>query len=230
VVGSEAAAGLVEKRFQRMRSKPTAQIINQRSQRPLVRTGELIISAARPEQFPPEPQNGLVEIAFLGRSNVGKSSLLNRLVGQPGFAFTSARPGCTQLINFFKVDDTMRFVDLPGYGYAQLSLEQRVRWKKLIESYLLGRRNLALSLLLLDARRGWMEMDLELKAWLEFHNRRYQVIVTKIDKLKSNNQLKAGLAAIQGKLGDQQLRPFSAIDGRGVREIWQIISKIKNKQ
>jgi GTP-binding protein len=230
VVGTEAAAGLVQERSQRMRSKSAAPITDQRSQRRPKRGGELIISAARPEQFPPEPQNGLLEIAFLGRSNVGKSSLLNMLVGQPGLAFTSARPGCTQLINFFKIDEAVRFVDLPGYGYAQFSLNERARWKKLIESYLLRRRNLALSLLLLDARRGWMEMDLELKAWLEFHNRRYQVIVTKVDKLKSNNELKAGLAAIQEKLGDQQLMPFSAIDGRGVREIWQIISKIKNKQ
>ena len=227
MVGTEAAAGLVQERSQRMRSKSAAPIMHQRRPK---RGGELIISAARPEQFPPEPQNGLLEIAFLGRSNVGKSSLLNRLVGQPGLAFTSARPGCTQLINFFKIDEAVRFVDLPGYGYAQVSLDERARWKELIESYLLRRRNLALSLLLLDARRGWMEMDLELKAWLEFHNRRYQGIVTKVDKLKSNNELKAGLAAIQEKLGDQQLMPFSAIDGRGVREIWQIISKIKNKQ
>ena len=133
------------------------------------------------------------EVAFLGRSNVGKSSLLNSLVKQPGLAFTSARPGCTQLINFYRIDDDLHFVDLPGYGYARVSLDERARWKGLIESYLLARRALALSFLILDARRGWMDMDLELKAWLEFHNRRYQVIVTKIDKLKSNNQLKAGL-------------------------------------
>ncbi len=125
--------------------------------------------------------------------------------------------------------DDVRFVDLPGYGYAQVSLEERARWKDLIESYLRERQSLALSFLLVDARRGWMEMDLDLKAWLEFHNRRYQVVVTKIDKLKSNNQLKAGLAAIQSEIPDQQPVPFSAIDGRGVREIWQIISKIKKQ-
>ena len=190
----------------------------------------LIISAARPEQFPPERRDGSVEIAFLGRSNVGKSSLLNKLAGQPGLAFTSARPGCTQLINFFQIEEGVRFVDLPGYGYAQVSLEERARWKKLIESYLLERQSLALSFLLLDSRRGWMDMDLELKAWLEFHNRRYEVIVTKIDKLKSNNQQKAGLASVQKNLEDRAPVPFSATNGRGVREIWQIISKIKNKQ
>ena len=193
------------------------------------RTYELIISAAQPAQFPPELPDGF-EAAFLGRSNVGKSSLLNSLVSQPGLAFTSARPGCTQLINFFRIDENLRFVDLPGYGYARVSLEERARWKTLIESYLLKRQSLALSFLLIDARRGWMDMDLELKAWLEFHNRRYQVIVTKIDKLKSNNQLKAGLAAIGKEIPGEQPVPFSAIDGRGVREIWQIISKIKNKQ
>jgi len=189
---------------------------------------ELIISAARPEQFPPERPDQDIEIAFLGRSNVGKSSLLNKLVRQPGLAFTSARPGCTQLINFFQIDERVRFVDLPGYGYARVSLEERASWKKLIESYLLQRQSLALSLVLIDARRGWMEMDLELKTWLEFHNRRYQVIATKIDKLKSANQVKAGLAAIQKQTPDQPPVPFSAIDGRGVREIWQIISRTKN--
>ena len=155
---------------------------------------------------------------------------MNSLAEQPGLAFTSARPGCTQLINFFRVDEDIRFVDLPGYGYARVALEERANWKKLIESYLLKRESLALSFLLIDARRGWMDMDLELKAWLEFHNRRYQVIITKIDKLKSNNQLIAGLAAIQKQVPGHQPVPFSAVDGRGVREIWQIISKIKNKQ
>jgi GTP-binding protein len=191
----------------------------------------LIISAADPSQFPPEPNlTGPVEIAFLGRSNVGKSSLLNALVRHPGLAFTSARPGCTQLINFFRIDEDVNFVDLPGYGYARVSLDEKARWKKLIESYLLERQKLGLSFLLIDARRGWMDMDLELKSWLEFRNRRYQVVVTNVDKLKSNNQLKAGLAAIQKELKDQEPLPFSAIDGRGVREIWQVISKIKNQQ
>ena len=198
-----------------------------RGERPECR---LIISAARPDQFPEEASGGACEIAFLGRSNVGKSSLLNQLVRRPELAYTSARPGCTQLINFFEVDGAIHFVDLPGYGYARVSLEEKAAWQQLIEAYLLGRQNLALSLLLIDARRGWMEKDLELKSWLEFHNRRFQVVATKIDKLKSNNQIKVGLAAIQRELQDQAPVPFSAVDGRGVRELWQIISKIKNKQ
>ena len=190
----------------------------------------LILSAAQPLQFPPDESDGPAEIAFLGRSNVGKSSLLNKLVGRSGLAFTSSRPGCTQLINFFRIDDEVHFVDLPGYGYARVSLEERDSWKQLIESYLVERKSLALSLLLVDARRGWMDMDLELKRWLEFHNRRYQVVATKVDKLKSGNQRKTGLAAVQKELTDEEPIAFSAIDGRGVREIWQTISKIKNKQ
>jgi GTP-binding protein len=201
-----------------------------------VAEASLIISAASPQQFPSEPsleqceKAGPWEFAFLGRSNVGKSSLLNAIVRQPGLAFTSSKPGCTQLINFYRIDEDVRFVDLPGYGYAQVSLEERAQWKDLIESYLLSRDSLVLSFLLLDARRGWLDKDLELRSWLEFHNRRYQVIVTKVDKLKSNNQLKTGMDAIQMQLVGQQAIPFSAIDGRGVREIWQIISKIKSKQ
>jgi GTP-binding protein len=201
-----------------------------------IAAASLIISAASPLQFPAEPpleqceKTGPWEFAFLGRSNVGKSSLLNAIVRQPGLAFTSSRPGCTQLINFYRIDDAIRFVDLPGYGYAQVSLEERAQWKDLIESYLLSRDSLALSFVLLDARRGWLDKDLELRSWLEFHNRRYQVIVTKVDKFKSKNQLKTGMEAIQKQLVGQQAIPFSAVDGRGVREIWQIISKIKNQQ
>ena len=100
-----------------------------------------IISAARPEQFPPEERSA--EVAFLGRSNVGKSSLLNALVGADGLAHTSSRPGCTQLINFYQVDGGFRFVDLPGYGFAKVPQEITSEWKELIESYLLGARRSA---------------------------------------------------------------------------------------
>ena len=132
-----------------------------------------IISAARPEQFPDGAEGRLPEIAFLGRSNVGKSSLLNVLAGagKGKLAFVSARPGCTQFINFYRIGEEFTFVDLPGYGFARVPLDIKREWKRLIEAYLLHREPLRLCILILDARRGWMEQDLELKRWLEFQGR-----------------------------------------------------------
>ncbi|HTS50993.1 MAG TPA: ribosome biogenesis GTP-binding protein YihA/YsxC [Bryobacteraceae bacterium] len=187
---------------------------------------EFVTSAARPDQFPVET---LPEIAFLGRSNVGKSSLLNCLIGQRGLAFTSAKPGCTQLINFYRVGGQFHFVDLPGYGFARVPEKVASQWKRLIEQYLLHRRSLELCFLILDARRGWMDTDLELKDWLEFHNRRYIVIATKTDKLKSQKEQRQA-AEIQGQTSDSAPLPFSAVQCRGVREIWQAISTIKTQQ
>src|SRR5579864_1118836 len=123
---------------------------------------EFVTSSASPDQF---PADGLPEVAFIGRSNVGKSSLINALVGRQGLAFTSSTPGRTQTINFYRIDGKWNFVDLPGYGYARVPRAWASDWKRLIESYLLNRESLRLSVLILDARRGWMEKDLELKAW-----------------------------------------------------------------
>ena len=187
---------------------------------------EFLISAARPEQFPAE---SLPEIAFLGRSNVGKSSLLNCLTGQKRLAFTSAKPGCTQLVNFYRIGGQFHFVDLPGYGYARVPKDVVSQWKELIEQYLLQRKSLELCFLILDARRGWMEKDLELKQWLEFHNRRYLVIATKTDKLNSSDQ-RQGMAAIRSRSPETEPLPFSAVSCRGAREIWQAISKIKTQR
>jgi GTP-binding protein len=183
-----------------------------------------IISAARPEQFPPEAGP---EVAFLGRSNVGKSSLLNALVGAGVVARTSSRPGCTQLINFYQVEG-YRFVDLPGYGFAKVPQEISRQWKGLIESYLLHRQAFGLAVLILDARRGWMDKDVELREWLELHQRPYVVAATKIDKLKSQKESHQSRKALrEGYTGD--LLECSAVTGRGVREIWQAISKTKIK-
>jgi GTP-binding protein len=190
-----------------------------------------IASAAHPNQF---PAGSLPEIAFLGRSNVGKSSLINSLTGTKGLAFTSSKPGCTQMVNFYRVDSKSgggwHFVDLPGYGFARVPVEVKARWKRLIESYLLNRKALELTIVLLDARRGWMEQDLELKRWLEFQNLAFLVVATKMDKLNQKDQYRS-LAGIRQELaGGEILCPFSAVTGRGAREIWQAISKTKNRQ
>ena len=179
---------------------------------------EFVVSSGKPDTF---PHDRLPEVAFLGRSNVGKSSLINALTGQRKLAFTSNTPGRTQTINFYRVDGEMYFVDLPGYGYARVPTKFTEQWKVLIEEYLQNRETLKLSCLVLDSRRGWMEKDLDLKRWLEHHGRPYLVVATKTDKL-NQSELEHGLRAIR-KEGVEPL-PFSALSGRGVREIWQAIA------
>ena len=181
------------------------------------------------------PSDRLPEVAFLGRSNVGKSSLINALTGHKGLAFTSNTPGRTQTINFYRIAGQSRgerqsngiegqfyLVDLPGYGYARVTQGYQLEWKKLIEQYLEKRETLKLSCLILDPRRAWTDKDLDLKRWLEYHGRPYLVVATKTDKLNQSEQ-ERGMRAIREE-GVQPL-PFSALTGRGVREIWQAIAK-----
>jgi GTP-binding protein len=193
---------------------------------------EFVVSSAKPAMF---PADRLPEVAFLGRSNVGKSSLINALTGQKGLAFTSNTPGRTQTINFYRIarqsheagqshgiDGPFYLVDLPGYGYARVPPSYQLEWKKLIEQYLEERETLKLSCLILDPRRAWTDKDLDLKRWLEYHGRPYLVVATKTDKLNQSEQ-EHGMRAIR-KEGVEPL-PFSALTGRGVREIWQAIAK-----
>jgi GTP-binding protein len=180
---------------------------------------EFVVSSAKPAMF---PADRLPEVAFLGRSNVGKSSLINALTGRKGLAFTSSTPGRTQTINFYRIDEAFYFVDLPGYGYARVPPAFLLEWKKLVEQYLENRETLKVSCLILDARRGWMDKDLDLKRWLEYHGRPYLVVATKTDKLNRSDE-ERGLRAIRQE-GVEPL-PFSALTGRGVREIWQAIAK-----
>ena len=181
---------------------------------------EFLLSAPAPEQFPAE---GLPEVAFLGRSNVGKSTLLNKLTGHARLAFASNTPGRTQAANFFLVDGRYVFVDMPGYGFSKAPKTVSGGWARLIEEYLRQRESLALCILLLDARRGWMESDLQLLEWLEHHRRTYAVVATKVDKLNQKEK-SASQKAIRAHYAGEIVW-FSGLTGQGVKELWQTITK-----
>ncbi|MBZ2176572.1 MAG: ribosome biogenesis GTP-binding protein YihA/YsxC [Acidobacteriota bacterium] len=186
---------------------------------------EFILSTTIPEQY---PKGHTPEVAFLGRSNVGKSSLLNCLAGSKKLAFTSSQPGRTQSINFFRIGGEFLFADLPGYGFAKVPLEIKNAWQAMVETYLLRRETLGLCVLLLDSRRGWMEHDRNLREWLDHHQKRYLVVATKTDKL-NQSELHHGLAAIRKEIPGGALVPFSAVTGQGAREIWQAIKNSTNR-
>lgn len=186
---------------------------------------QFILSATSPAQF---PNLRLPEFAFLGRSNVGKSSLLNVLAGVKKLAKVSAQPGRTQAVNFFTISESITFADLPGYGFAKVPIHVQQSWKSLVEAYLVQREQLVLSFILLDGRRGWMEKDLELRDWLRHQGRAYLVVATKVDKL-NQSELHRGLAAIRRECDGSEPVPFSAVTGQGAREIWQAIKTLTTR-
>jgi GTP-binding protein len=185
-------------------------------------SAEFIKSAVWPPQYPPAT---LPEIAFVGRSNVGKSSLINTLVGRKKLAKTSNTPGRTQLINFFTINEKVSFVDLPGYGFAKVAQSVKKDWGDMIEAYLRERQCLALVVLILDIRRDPSEDDLSLRDWLMHYRIPYLYVLTKTDKL-SNNQTIAHQRAIErtlGVLSGKKPILFSAITQRGKEQIWQFL-------
>jgi GTP-binding protein len=166
------------------------------------------------------PPAELPEVAFAGRSNVGKSSLLNRLIHRKKFARVSNTPGRTREVNFFKVNGTFVLVDLPGYGYARISKEKRAEWKPLIESYLRGSPQLRGIVHLLDVRHDPTNDDRQMLDFLGELGVPTIIVLTKIDKLKPSER-KARLAALASSLGidDDQMIPFSAVTGEGRDEL-----------
>lgn len=184
-----------------------------------------VTSAASPKDFPPPT---LPELAVVGRSNVGKSSLINALVGQEGLARTSRTPGRTQLINWFAVDAQPKFylVDLPGYGYAKVPGAMKDAWKPLIETYLSKRTSLAGVLLLIDIRRGPEDEELDFVPWLAERGVQLVVALTKADKLAKNKRM-LEVSRARKTLG-LTCDPFavSTLDGEGVDPVWRALIKL----
>jgi GTP-binding protein len=174
-----------------------------------------IKSAAQPDGFPRDQRP---EIAFCGRSNIGKSSLLNTLTSTQGLARISSSPGRTRTINFFLLDDRIYFVDLPGYGYAKVSKTLRESWGPLVEEYLQHRPQLKLTLMLVDSRMPPTDSDLHMKDWLDHHEIPNAVILTKVDKI-SRSQLNQALRTSAQKLKTKEILPFSAVTGFGKDQI-----------
>ena len=173
------------------------------------------------------PENTLPEFAFAGKSNVGKSSLINTLMNRKAYARTSSQPGKTQTINFYRINDDMYYVDLPGYGYAKVSLEEKAKWGKMIENYLNKSAMLKKVFLLVDIRHDPSENDRIMYKWIVHNGWQPIIIATKLDKLKRSQvagqvkKIRAGL-----EMGREDiLIPFSAETKQGREEIWAILER-----
>lgn len=174
------------------------------------------------------PENSLPEVAFSGKSNVGKSSLINALMNRKSLARTSSQPGKTQTINFYNVNGCIYFVDLPGYGYAKANESVKAKWGKMIENYLHQSRQLRAVFLLLDIRHKPSENDCIMYDWIKGHGYKPIIIATKLDKIK-RSQLPKQIKLLRETLGageDIRIVPFSAVSKQGREEIYEIIEEI----
>lgn len=173
------------------------------------------------------PENDKVEVAFAGKSNVGKSSLINALLNRKALARVSATPGKTQTINFYNINDEMYLVDLPGYGYAKVSEQEKIQWGKLIERYLHGSKQLKAVFLLVDIRHAPSANDVMMYEWIVDQGYNPIIIATKLDKIKRSQVqkcvkiLKEGLNLVPGT----KVIPFSSETKQGRDEIWELIEK-----
>ncbi len=194
----------------------------------IVKNPKYELTAVRPDQY---PHSELPEIAFVGRSNVGKSSLINSLLNRKNLARVASSPGKTREINFYNIDEMIYFVDLPGYGYANVSKAQKESWGKMIETYLTKRHQLQLIILLVDIRHAPSKEDVQMYEWLVFNKVPHIVATTKLDKI-SRTQIKPNIDVIRNRLGiDDTIKvlPFSSESKQGRDEIWiEIDSILKN--
>jgi GTP-binding protein len=178
---------------------------------------DFVISAVSEYDFPKE---GMPEVVFTGRSNVGKSSLINKLAGNVKLARTSSTPGKTQSINFYRINNSFYFVDLPGFGYAKTGKAAIHQWKQLIEQYFHTRSTIVLVIQLIDSRMPPTNLDLQLADWIYELNMPRLAVATKSDKL-SNNQKMSQLRVISEALGVSSIVMSSAETGIGCKEIWK---------
>lgn len=187
-----------------------------------VHTVDLTISAVASEQY---PEGSQPEIALVGRSNVGKSSLTNTLINRRNFAHTSSQPGKTQTLNFYHVENKFYFVDVPGYGYARVSKKQRAKFGQMIEKYLTQRPQLAGVVLLVDGRHAPTDDDVQMYQWLSYYNLPVLVVATKMDKVKGSQYTKT-TQQIKKRFevdNNQPLILFSAVTKREKDQVWQWI-------
>ncbi len=188
----------------------------------VIKKAEIIISAVEPSQY---PNTGWPEIALAGRSNVGKSSLINALVNRKALARVGNTPGKTRIINFYNINDSISLVDLPGYGYAKVSKEEKKSWGRLAETYLNSRKNLNMILLLVDIRHDPTPDDAIMLNYIKESGREYAVIATKADKI-NRSEYKKHMNRIRAVLEldkEHEIIAFSALKRMGIDEVWSKI-------
>ena len=184
------------------------------------------VSAVNPKQY---PTDGYPEFAFAGRSNVGKSSLINKLLNRKSLARVSSTPGKTATINFYNIDDTIYLVDLPGYGYAQRSKTEKEKWGKMMENYLAEREQLVQTILLVDSRHKPTADDIMMAQWIRHYHDRLIAVATKTDKLKKR-EIETNLELIYDTLEmteDDILVPFSTAGDEGKFTVWDMIDMMR---
>jgi GTP-binding protein len=192
-----------------------------------IKQSEFIISAVSPRQYPVDNR---VEVAFVGRSNVGKSSLINTLTNRKKLVKVSATPGKTRQINFFLINNDFYLVDLPGYGYAKVSKKEKESWGNIIEKYLNARQQLKKIVLILDCRHKPTADDITMYKWIKHYNYDIAIVATKIDKV-SKNQLSKNLKVIRDILkmsGEDEILTFSALNKQGKEKILEVLESTIN--
>ncbi|MBD8007416.1 ribosome biogenesis GTP-binding protein YihA/YsxC [Bacillus norwichensis] len=185
---------------------------------------EMVISAVKPEQYPDE---GLPEFGLAGRSNVGKSSFINKMINRKSLARTSSKPGKTQTLNFYKIEETLYFVDVPGYGFAKVSKKEREAWGQMIETYMTTRKELRAVMLIVDLRHPPTEDDVMMYDFLKYYDIPCVVIATKADKIPKGKWSKHAKIT-KNKLNlipEDELVIFSSETGEGKDTAWNILTK-----